>query len=75
MGEFFDSLFGITTEHHADGSKTERFDTGGAITSDKEGNTLEYSRPENSGIFGFGGGPVQVTYDGDGKIINVQERK
>ncbi len=78
MGELFDSLFGIKTEHHSDGSRTERHETGGSFTYNSDGALREYSRPEHSGIVdGLLGidKDVQVTYDGDGKVINIQKLK
>lgn len=75
MGELWDSLWGVTTEEHKDGDRTERWEGGGSYTYDREGNLTESNRTENSGIFGIGGSDVQVARDGDGKIINIQERK
>lgn len=75
MGELWDSLWGVTSEPHEDGGKTERWNSGGSYTYDKDGDLRESNRTENSGILGIGGSPVQVTRDGGGKIINIQERK
>ena len=75
MGEFWDSLWGVKTEHHDNGSRTERWDSGGSYTYDSDGQLTESSRTENSGLFGIGGRDVQVARDPDGRIINIQEKK
>ena len=75
MGEFWDSLWGVKTEHHDNGGRTERWDSGGSYTYDPDGKLTESSRTENSGLFGIGGRDVQVGRDPDGKIINIQVKK
>jgi len=70
MGWFFPD----SVEYHDDGSKTERWDdTGQSLTTNADGTTREYSQPEAS-IPLFGSYDTQVTYDGDGNVINVQDR-
>lgn len=75
FGDFIDAVTGNdhTTEVHEDGSYTDRYpDRDTSLTYDSNGNLLEnsYSEPQ------FPGSSVnwQITKDGDGNVINVQNR-
>jgi hypothetical protein len=66
-------LFFPETEHHEDGSKTERWTDCQSLTTNSDGTVREHSRPEAT-IPVIGPWDTQVTYDGDGNVINVQDR-
>lgn len=70
MGLFFPD----SVEYHEDGSKTERWeDMGQSLTTNADGTTREYSQPESS-VPLVGPNDLQVTYDGEGNVINIQDR-
>lgn len=64
-------IFGGKTERHKHGS-TERFDGGTSVTRDDQGRTVEYTKHETVGPLGLGR-KLTVTYNREGKVINVQE--
>jgi hypothetical protein len=76
MSTLGELLFGGEKEFHENGSSTERFSDGQSLTRDADGKVTEYSRPEDAGLPLLGlSMPIQVTYDGDGRVINTQHRK
>ncbi len=81
LGSIVESLSGgvlpdndkYETEYHEDNGRTDRNEyLGSSFTYNSNGDLQEYSRPESSGF--FGSHDVQVTYDGDGNVINVQSK-
>ena len=70
MGLFRD-LFGGSTGTHEDGSTTERFTDGTSVTRAANGITREYTEHDTAFPLGIGE-MITTTYDGDGRVINVQ---
>jgi hypothetical protein len=64
---------GWTREDHEDGSYTRRHEIADtSVTYDADDNVQEYSYSKS--VFGTGR-HIQITEDGDGNRINVQERE
>ena len=75
--DFLDAVTGNdhTTEHHEDNSYTERYeDTNQSLTYNSDDSLREYSYSEQQvpGLDFLGS--WQVTEDGEGNVINVQNR-
>ena len=64
----FEGLFGGSKEQHADGSVTEKFDSGENITRNSDGTVRESVTHEWNPV----GRDFRVTRDGDGNVINAQ---
>ena len=76
FGDFIDAVTGNdhSTENHDDGSYTDRYNgTDTSVTYNSDNTVREYSESEST-FFGGVGDRIQVTYDGDGNINNVQSR-
>lgn len=60
-----------TTEYHQNGTYTVQYpEQGMSVTKDVQGNVLEETR--DTTVFFQ---PITITRNGDGEVINVQDRK
>jgi hypothetical protein len=72
MANFIDEVFGLgEDERHEDGSVTSRYSDGESVTKNADGTERERSY-DTCDVFG---NSIRVTRDGDGNIINRQDRE